>query len=83
MEEETGRGEAMNEELQIATLQGQVSMLEEEAKKTQAQLDYFARSQEFWRIKYLNEHPEHNNWHVVDTVENKIQEGIPLEDIYL
>lgn len=49
-----------DEQLEILRLRGEILLLEK-------QIDWFAAEQDFWRCKYLREHPEHDNWDYVDS----------------
>lgn len=58
-----------DKDIEILRLRGEIQLLEK-------QIDWFAAEQDFWRRKYLCEHPEHDNWDYVETaLEN---EGEPV-----
>lgn len=60
----------MNTDLQIAKLEGDVLLLEEENDRLRQQLDWFAASQDRWRCRYLKEHPELDNWNSIENMEH-------------
>lgn len=49
-----------DKDLEILRLRGEILLLEK-------QVDWFAAEQDFWRRKYLREHPERDNWDYVET----------------
>ena len=57
----------MSEELKVAVLEGQVALLEDEVAKLSEQVGFFAAEQDYWRRKYLAEHPDMDNWDRVET----------------
>lgn len=62
------------EHLHMALLEGELALLKD-------QLDYFARSQDYWRSRFLRDNEELNNWEYVNSVESRIQAGDDLETI--
>lgn len=62
--------------LQQAALEGEIGLLMEENARLQEQVKYFAEEQDFWRSKYLRDHPEHDTWDYVETArESESGEG--------
>lgn len=47
--------EPLNDELRIAVLEGEIELHHDEIK-------WWADELDFWRRKYLADHPEHDNW---------------------
>jgi hypothetical protein len=57
----------MNElELKFLTQEGENILLREENAKLRESLEWFANEQDFWRSKFLKEHPECDNWEYVE-----------------
>lgn len=48
----------MDPELKIAMLEGEMEL-------HHAEIGWWAAELDFWRCKYLREHPEHDNWEYV------------------
>lgn len=48
-----------DKDLEILRLRGEIELLATE-------LDWWAKEQDFWRRKYLRDHPEHDNWDYVN-----------------
>lgn len=48
----------------------------DEIKQLQEQVDYFAAEQDFWRSKYLREHPELDTWEYVETARERETAGV-------
>lgn len=44
-----------DQEMEILMLKGEILLL-------QKQIDWWAANQDFWRCKYISEHPELQNW---------------------
>ena len=42
-------------------------------EELESMLEFFAAEQDFWRSKYLREHPELDTWEYVETVREKEQ----------
>lgn len=59
----------MNNDLKIAHMEGTIALLEEDNRRLQSQLDWFAKSQDAWRSRYLDDHPEIDNWDTIEELE--------------
>lgn len=59
-------------EITIATLEGLLVLKEEELAEQKESLDYFARSQDYWRSKYIQQHPEMDTWLEVERMEENL-----------
>lgn len=57
----------MDQELKIAVLEGQMELHHDELK-------WWAEELDFWRSKYLKEHPELDNWAYVMNARKDEQE---------
>jgi hypothetical protein len=56
--------EPLSDEIKIAVLEGEKELYHDE-------IGWWAKELDFWRAKYLREHPEHDNWEYVATARKK------------
>lgn len=61
----------MNQELQIATLEGENAILKEELERTQKEAHHFYKLLDFWRSSYLKDHPELDDWNMVSILQEE------------
>lgn len=58
-----------DKDIEILRLRGEIQLVN-------AQVDWFVAEMDFWRAKYLREHPDHDNWDYVQTArENEGEPG--------
>jgi hypothetical protein len=48
-----------------------IASLKKKNRMLEASRDWFAKEQDFWRAKFLKEHPEKNNWEYVESAQSK------------
>ena len=57
----------MDSELQIAALEGEIALHHEA-------LEWWATELDYWRSKYLQDHPELDNWNHIETARKDDEE---------